>query len=140
MRDQTHENRDGVLHRAHEPTKTTHTPPNPPATKDFTFSAAADTAEAGAFVVILLAVTCSDESPLCSEIQFLRGTISEKGKATHHRSLAVRSLNEKAKRRGLEGAGGRRGESHHKLKVSQAKSNVLIRHAHLSLPFTSQVI
>jgi hypothetical protein len=67
--DQTRKNRDGAAHRAHEPTKTAHTPPNPPATKDFTFSAAAEAAGIGAFLVISLTVVCSDESPLYSGIQ-----------------------------------------------------------------------
>ena len=64
LHDQTSENRDNAIHRAHEPTKTAQTPPNPPATKAFTFSAAADAAEMGAFVIVLLAVACSVESPL----------------------------------------------------------------------------
>lgn len=78
-----HENRDGVAHRAHEPTRTTHTPPNPPATKDFTFSAAADEAETGTFVVIVRAVACSDESPLCNEIQFSEGHDPERRAKRH---------------------------------------------------------
>lgn len=61
VHDQTSENRDNAEHRAHEPTKTAQTPPNPPATKAFTFSAAAET---GTFVIVLLAVACSEESPL----------------------------------------------------------------------------
>ena len=64
VHDQKRENNDDAVHRAYEPTKTAQTPPNPPATKAFTFSAAADTAETGALVTVLLAVTCSDESPL----------------------------------------------------------------------------
>lgn len=73
VHDQIRRNRDGITHRAHGPTKTAHTPPNPPATKDFTFSAAAEAAGIDAFLVILLAFVCSDESPLCSGIQSLEG-------------------------------------------------------------------
>jgi hypothetical protein len=49
-----------AAYRAHVPTNTAHTPPYPPATKDLTFSAAADAAETGA---------CSDMSPLCGDIE-----------------------------------------------------------------------
>lgn len=73
VHDQIRRNHDSITRRAHEPTKTAHTPPNPPATKDFTFSAAAEAAGIGAFLVILLVVVCSDESSLCSGIQSLEG-------------------------------------------------------------------
>ncbi len=72
--DQKRENRNDTTRRAHKPTKTAQMPPNPPAIKAFIFSAAAvDAAETGAFVIVLLVVACSDDSPLCSEIQFLEG-------------------------------------------------------------------
>jgi hypothetical protein len=57
-----------VAYRAHVPTNTAQTPPTPPATKDFTFSAAVDAAETGACVVILSAVACSDGSPFYDDI------------------------------------------------------------------------
>ena len=113
VHDQTCENRDSAAYRTHEPTKTEHTPPNPPATNDFTFSAAAEVAEIGAFVDTLLVIACSDRSPLYNEIRLFRGMRSgEKGNATYHNSLPIGCS---AGKRSAEGRGRVVESNYHKL-------------------------
>ena len=86
---------DGVASRVHAPTKTAQTPPRPPARKDFAFSAAADTAETGTFIVVSVMVACSDGSLLCILIYYCLGEPKkweQREEETHHIAGLTRVL------------------------------------------------